>query len=375
MLAEDDLGLPNLSGGAIGYLSFDCIRYFEPKTDQPLQDNLGIPEALFMLYDTIVTFDHYRSTVIITTHMTLPETPEESIQPAYDEACTTLRSIADIIEQAEIPYPDSSINKLNIVPKEGGGQTYTSNTGRQGYEAYVSKLKEHINKGDIIQAVPSQRLSRKTSLHPFNLYRTLRTLNPSPYMFFLSCADFHLVGASPECLMNTDGYAPLPSNPRSLRPRILNHAIAGTIARGKTTSEDAELAAQLQRSEKDISEHVTLLDLARNDLNRVCDPLTVNVNRLMRLDRYSHVYHLTSEISGLLRPEFTRWDALRSIFPCGTVSGDPKVRAVELVYDLEQEKRGVYAGGVGWIGNDVLGKDGMVGWACRYLHSHSHDAT
>jgi anthranilate synthase component 1 len=176
-------------------------------------------------------------------------------------------------------------------------------------------------------------------------------------MFFISCSNFSLIGASPECLMKTDGYSFLPTDPESPRPRILNHAIAGTIARGKTPAEDEELATQLQNSIKDRAEHVMLTDLARNDVNRVCDPSTVRVDRLMRVDRYSHVQHLTSEISGVLRPECTTWDALRSIFPAGTVSGAPKIRAIELVYDLEQEKRGVYAGAVGWFGYDVVRAD------------------
>jgi len=234
--------------------------------------------------------------------------------------------------------------------------------GRYGYESFVNNLKTHIVKGDIIQAVPSQRFSRPTTLHPFNIYRTLRTLNPSPYLFFLSCSDFHIVGASPECLMKTDGYAPLPVDARfgytaaesRSRPRIVNHAIAGTIRRGANPAEDDALAAELLSSTKDRAEHVMLVDLARNDVNRVCHPATVKVDRLMRIDRFSHVQHITSEVSGVLRPGCTRWDAMRSIFPAGTVSGAPKIRAMELIYDLEQEKRGIYAGAAGWFAYDVV---------------------
>ncbi|KAK3937595.1 ADC synthase [Diplogelasinospora grovesii] len=356
------LRLPGLSGGAVGYVSYDCIKYFEPRLARELKDNLHIPEALFMIYDTVVAFDHFFSTLTIVTHMKLPEGVSGDLQPAYDKACATLRQTLEVIQQPETPLPSQA-------PPHGaagsGGQQYSSNVGRRGYESFVTKLKEHIVKGDIIQAVPSQRFTRSTGLHPFNIYRTLRTTNPSPYLFYLSCADFCIVGASPECLMKTDGYADLPMDSRfgytaaeaRSRPRIVNHAIAGTVARGRNAAEDEELATQLQQSIKDRAEHVMLVDLARNDVNRVCHPVTVRVDRLMRIDRFSHVQHLTSEVSGVLRPECTRWDALRSIFPAGTVSGAPKIRAMELIYDLEQEKRGVYAGAAGWFGYDLVRVD------------------
>jgi len=218
---------------------------------------------------------------------------------------------------------------------------------------FVTNLKQHIVNGDIVQAVPSQRFSRKTNVHPFNIYRTLRSTNPSPYMFYLSCATFTIMGASPECLMKTDGHVSQPPDPNS-HLRIVNHAIAGTITRGKTTEEDVALAKQLQSSIKDRTEHVQLVDLARNDVNRVCDPKSVRVDRLMSVDRFSHVQHLTSEISCVLRSGCTRWDAFRSIFPAGTVSGAPKIKAIQLIYDLEMKKRGVYAGAVGWFGYDVV---------------------
>lgn len=349
------LKLPKLTGGAVGYLSYDCIKYFEPKTERALKDNLHIPEALFMIFDTIVAFDHFFSTFTIVTHMRLPEDAAD-FQAPYDAACATIRSTLDLIMQPETPLPPRNPSK------PASEQQYASNVGRHGYETFVTELKKHIVKGDIIQAVPSQRFSRSTSLHPFNVYRTLRTLNPSPYLFFLSCSDFHIVGASPECLMKTDGYASLPTDTRfgytesqaRARPRIVNHAIAGTIRRGANHDEDDELAAELLSSTKDRAEHVMLVDLARNDVSRVCHPSTVKVDRLMRIDRFSHVQHITSEVSGLLRPECTRWDAMRSIFPAGTVSGAPKVRAMELIYDLEQEKRGIYAGAAGWFAYDIV---------------------
>ncbi|KAK0701450.1 ADC synthase [Apiosordaria backusii] len=350
------LKLPSLTGGAVGYLSYDCIKYFEPKTSRALKDNLHIPEALFMLFDTVVAFDHFFQTLTIVTHMRLPETAGNEFQAAYDQAAATIKSTLDLIQQNEIPLPPATPSK------PASEQQYSSNVGRHGYEGFVTDLQKHIIKGDIIQAVPSQRFSRSTSLHPFNIYRTLRTLNPSPYLFFLSCSDFHIIGASPECLMKTDGYANLPEDERFgysaaealSRPKIVNHAIAGTIKRGANPAEDDELAAILQNSTKDRAEHVMLVDLARNDVNRVCHPSTVKVDRLMRIDRFSHVQHLTSEVSGLLRPECTRWDAMRSIFPAGTVSGAPKIKAMELIYDLEKEKRGIYAGAAGWFAYDVV---------------------
>ncbi|KAK4182915.1 ADC synthase [Podospora australis] len=356
VLSIPSLKLPSLTGGAVGYISYDCIKYFEPKTARPLKDNLHIPEALFMLYDTLVAFDHFFQTFTIVTHVKLPETVDGDFQSTYDEAAAKIHSTLALIQSAEIPMPPVSPSKPI------GEQQYSSNVGRHGYEGFVDNLKSHIVKGDIIQAVPSQRFSRSTSLHPFNIYRTLRTLNPSPYLFFLSCSDFHIIGASPECLMKTDGYADLPEDARfgystaeaKSRPKIINHAIAGTIRRGANPAEDDELAAVLQNSTKDRAEHVMLVDLARNDVNRVCHPSTVKVDRLMRIDRFSHVQHLTSEVSGLLRPECTRWDAMRSIFPAGTVSGAPKIKAMELIYDLEKEKRGIYAGAAGWFAYDVV---------------------
>lgn len=344
---------PDLSGGAIGYLSFDCIRYFEPATaGEELKDQLHIPEALFMIYDTIVVFDHFHSTVTIVTHIKLPELASDDVQPAYREGCALLRSVLAIIHQTATPHPPQTPTHVaNSAPEA----QYSSNVGRSGYEAFVTKLKERIVAGDIVQAVPSQRLSRSTSVHPFNIYRTLRSLNPSPYMFYLSCSTFSILGASPECLMSASkvGDSSIP------QLRIVNHAIAGTIRRGKNSLEDDELAKQLQNSEKDRAEHVMLVDLARNDVNRVCDPRTVRVDRLMKVDKFSHVQHLTSEVSGILRPGLTRWDAFRSIFPAGTVSGAPKVRAIQLISGLEKEKRGVYAGAVGWFAYDQV-QDGEL---------------
>ncbi|PVI05857.1 anthranilate synthase-like protein component I [Periconia macrospinosa] len=322
--------LPPMTGGAVGYVGYDCVKYFEPKTRRDdVKDVLGVPESVFMLFDTIVALDHFAQVVKVITYVQVPENLDD-LEKAYGEATATLRKYVTILKEKEVPMPE----QVPIVE----GNEYKSNIGQEGYEAHVKKLKEHINVGDIIQAVPSQRFARPTSLHPFNIYRHLRNVNPSPYLFYVDCDEFQIVGASPELLVKEE------------LGRIITHPIAGTVKRGKTMREDAALAEELANSIKDRAEHVMLVDLARNDINRVCDPLTTRVDKLMVVQKFSHVQHLVSEVSGVLRPGKTRFDAFRSIFPAGTVSGAPKVRAMELIAELEKEKRGVYAGAVGYFG-------------------------
>ncbi|KAI1432355.1 anthranilate synthase component 1 [Xylaria sp. CBS 124048] len=334
-----ELKLPPLTGGAIGYIGYDCVRYFEPKTARPMKDVLKIPESMFMLFDTIVAFDSFFGVVKVITYLHVPD--DLAALPAeYQKATAIINELIGVLNAPETPIPVQQPIAL--------GQEYTSNVGRAGYENHVTELKKHIVVGDIIQAVPSQRFARPTTLHPFNIYRHLRTVNPSPYLFYVNCKDFQIVGASPELLVKKD------------EGRIITHPIAGTVKRGKTPEEDEELAEVLRSSLKDRAEHVMLVDLARNDVNRVCDPLTTRVDRLMVVEKFSHVQHLVSQVSGVLRPDQTRFDALRSIFPAGTVSGSPKVRAMELIAELEKEKRGVYAGAVGYFGYgsvDTLGNE------------------
>lgn len=347
------LDLPPLTGGAIGYVGYDCVRYFEPRTARPMKDVLKVPESLFMLFDTIVAFDHAFSTITVITYIHVPSSLENQsdINKAYDRARDILQETVDIIETDRIPKllpsrtAPSPANKETNIGKPG----YTSNIGQSGYEKHVRTLKHHIWKGDIFQAVPSHRLSRATSLQPFQIYSHLRTVNPSPYLFYIDCADFQLVGASPELLVKSEN------------GRIITHPIAGTVPRGKTPKIDEELAEQLRRSEKDRAEHVMLVDLARNDVNRVCDPRSTKVDRLMAVEKFSHVQHLVSQVSGVLRAGKTRFQAFSSIFPAGTVSGAPKVRAMELIAELEAEKRGVYAGAVGYFGYDHVDAEGGVG--------------
>ena len=331
--------LPPLTGGVIGYVGYDCVRYFEPKTARPMKDILKLPESFFMLYDTIVAFDHFFNVCKIITYLTVPDSgSKEDLSSAYQKASSTISRVVSTLLDEHVPMP--------YQPPIALDQPSKSNIGKTGYEAHVTKLKEHICKGDIIQAVPSHRIARPTTLHPFNIYRHLRTVNPSPYLFYIDCKDFSIVGASPELLVKEEA------------GRIISHPIAGTVKRDMDPVEDDRLADELRNSIKDRAEHVMLVDLARNDVNRVCTPESTRVDRLMVVEKFSHVQHLVSQVSGVLRPGESRWTAFRSIFPAGTVSGAPKVKAMELIAELEQEKRGVYAGAVGYFGFSRASLDG-----------------
>lgn len=296
------LTLPPLIGGAVGFVSYDCIKYFEPRTKRDLKDVLKLPESMFMLFDTIVAVDHFFQVIKVFTYLKVPESLDD-LEGAYNDAQQELYATVKILESSNVPEPPQKPIKLN--------QKYTSNIGQSGYEAHVTKLKEHICKGNVIQAVPSQRIARPTSVHPFNIYRQLRRVNPSPYLFFVECEDFQIVGASPELLVKSE------------HGRIVTHPIAGTVKRGQDPAEDDRLAQELRDSLKDRAEHIMLCDLARNDVNRVCDPLSTRVERLMVVQRFSHVQHLTSEVSGVLRPDKTRFDAFRSIFPAVSLNQIP----------------------------------------------------
>ncbi len=307
-----------------------------------MKDVLHVPESFFMLFDTIIAFDHFFQVVKIITYFQVPPHPTDptSISSAYEYAYQTIKDTIAILQSPDISLPPQ--------PPITPNQNAKSNIGQTGYENHVTTLKKEIQRGSIIQAVPSHRMARPTTLHPFNIYRQLRTTNPSPYLFYISCSDFHLVGASPELLVKRE-----PDT-----HRIITHPIAGTVKRGKTPEEDLQLANELRGSLKDRAEHVMLVDLARNDINRVCEPLSTKTDRLMVVEKFSHVQHLVSQVSGLLRKNKTRFDAFRSIFPAGTVSGAPKVRAMELIAELEKEKRGVYAGAVGYFGYGNVDKNG-----------------
>ena len=333
---------PPFKGGAVGYVAYDSIYSFEHvlSSHRPKQNFIDIPDAFFLISDTIVAFDHLFGSVTVWGHVRINSL--DDIDKEYAATVDQINQVARTLAQSALLLPKQP--QIHTSPKE----ETVSNVGKAGYQEFVTKLRDqHIINGDIIQAVPSQRLSRKTKLHPFNAYRYLRQLNPSPYMFYINCVvraspsdpvnpPFQLVGASPECLL-------------SISPDrvVTNHAIAGTIRRGITPSEDAMLASELKSSVKDRAEHIMLVDLARNDINRVCKPETVNVTELMEITRFSHVMHLTSTVQGQLRQGLNRFDALRSIFPAGTVSGAPKIKAMQLIASLEASCRGVYAGAVG----------------------------
>ncbi len=230
--------LPPMTGGAVGYVGYDCVKYFEPKTKRDLKDVVGVPESFFMLYDTLVALDHFVQVVKVITYVKVPANMDD-LEQAYEDAKATIREYVAILQDKNIPLPKQGPIQL--------GNEYKSNIGQEGYMNHVKELKKHISVGDIIQAVPSQRFARPTSLHPFNIYRNLRNVNPSPYLFFVDCEDFQIVGASPELLVKQE------------QGRIITHPIAGTVKRGKTLQEDAALAEELSNSLKDRAEHVGLL--------------------------------------------------------------------------------------------------------------------
>lgn len=341
-------GLPRFHGGAVGYLAYEVVRYFEPRVPAPRGDVLGVPEAVLMVTDTLLVFDHLRHTIKVVSHAYL----DGSVERAYAQAVARIeRLVRRLARPLRLPRRPASpwlpSRGQTIVSPSGGldygtpmggeGPRFTSNIPREAYLEMVRKAREYICAGDIIQVVLSQRFSCPTSAQPIDLYRALRAINPSPYMFFLALDDFHLIGASPELLVRVE------------EGEVTTHPIAGTRPRGKTPEEDKALEEELKTSEKERAEHLMLLDLGRNDIGRVSQPGTVQVTQMMEVERYSHVMHLVSHVTGRLRPDLTCYDALRACFPAGTVSGAPKVRAMEIIAELEPDARGPYAGAVGYF--------------------------
>jgi anthranilate synthase component 1 len=315
-------GLPPFHGGAVGYLAYEAARYFE-RLPAPQSDPLGLPEAIFLFCDTLLIFDHLRHNIKVVSHVRL----DGDIEAAYRQATWRIDELVDRLARPLTP-PLSAAVATNC------GEV-SSNVGREEFLIDVETAKEHVRSGDIIQAVISQRLSRPTTARPFDIYRALRTINPSPYMYFLELGDVQVVGASPEMLVRVeDGL-------------VETHPIAGTRPRGRTAAEDDELEADLRGDEKERAEHTMLLDLGRNDIGRVSEPGSVRVTQVMDVERYSHVMHLVSHVTGRLRSDLTAYDALRACFPAGTVSGAPKIRAMEIIAELEPDRRGPYAGAVG----------------------------
>ena len=320
-------GLPRFIGGAVGYLAFECAHYFEPRVPQPPNDPVGVPEAVFLFVDTLLVFDHVRHRVQVVSHAHI----DGDADAAYRGAVARIDALTERLA-APLAPPALSAG-------DGGAQADT-NKSAEAYHEMVERARAYIEAGDVIQVVPSQRLARPTSAAPFELYRSLRRVNPSPYMYYLDLDGFAIVGASPEMLVRVE------------EGRVDTHPIAGTRPRGTDDAEDARLEAELRQDEKERAEHVMLLDLGRNDVGRVARPGTVRATQMMDVERYSHVMHLVSHVTGELADGMTAYDALRSCFPAGTVSGAPKIRAMEIIAELEGERRGPYAGAVGYFSFD-----------------------
>ena len=316
-------------GGCVGYLSYDAVRYFEPTVPDSLDDELGIPDLYFFTTDRVLVFDHLTHRLKIVVNVYPGDNPEE----AFAEAQIKLTGLVAQLAQAA------------VLPEIFTGATTTpsdieSNTTREEFHGMVTRAQEYIRAGDIFQVVPSQRFETPFTGSPLDLYRALRFVNPSPYMFLLRCPGYHLVGSSPEVHVRVD------EGVIQIRP------IAGTIRRGATPAEDDRNAEELLADPKERAEHLMLVDLARNDLGRIADYHSVRVTDFMTVERYSHVMHIVSNVVGKLSPGQSTYDVMRATFPAGTVSGAPKVRAMQIINELEKSKRTSYSGAVGYFGYD-----------------------
>lgn len=312
--------LPRFTGGAVGFVSYDIVRFFEKIGDDTV-DDLECNDVFMMLCETIVAFDHAKNRILVISHAT-------SGKESYDQACETINDIIQKLRNPTPPLPTGRFEK----------PAFVSNMSRDSYEQSVRKTKQYIVDGDGVQMVISQRFSSQVHSHPITIYRNLRSLNPSPYMYLLRCKDFDVIGASPEVLVT------LENNIARVRP------IAGTIKRGETEKEDATLMKELLANEKERAEHIMLVDLGRNDIGRIAETGSVTVNELMVIEKYSHVMHIVSDITGKVKKGNDAFDVFRACFPAGTVSGAPKVRAMQIIEELEPTKRGIYAGAVGYFG-------------------------
>jgi anthranilate synthase component 1 len=332
-------GLPRFCGGLVGYMGYDMVRFFEDIPDKN-PDDLKLPDCVFMLADTILVFDHVNHVIKIVTNILLHK-DKRKISPLakakiYHQAIQKIDNIHKDLKKPLVEKGKGSAVK-NLPAQGKSRKGGVSNLKKSEFCDIVKQAKGYIKKGDIIQAVLSQRFKLKIKKDHFDIYRTLRSLNPSPYMFFLKLKDMELIGASPEMLVRCeDGL-------------IQTRPIAGTRPRGKTEKEDLALEAELLRNSKEKAEHIMLVDLGRNDLGRVCKKGKVEVNEFMKVERYSHVMHLVSEVRGSLDKKYDAYDVLKACFPAGTVSGSPKIRAMEIIDELENLRRGPYAGCVGYF--------------------------
>jgi anthranilate synthase component 1 len=317
---------PPFAGGAVGFFGYDLVRSVEP-LQEPNPDALGLPDMALMLTDVLVVFDHLKHTVTILANADL--SADGDLERAYAGA---MRSIVEVRSQLAGAVPRAERADL---PRQL--PTFQPNMTRAQFEAIVERIVRYIHAGDAFQVVPSQRWSAAVPVEAFSIYRGLRAVNPSPYMYFLDFGDFQVAGASPEPLLTVNGR------------HVSTKPIAGTRHRGATPEEDRRIAGELLADEKERAEHVMLVDLGRNDLGRVCEYGSVVVDELMEIESYSHVMHIVSSVSGTLRPEVGAMDALRAVLPAGTLSGAPKVRAMEIIDELEPVKRGGYGGAVGYL--------------------------
>ncbi len=321
-------GLPRFFGGMVGYLAYDAVRFFETLPDLT-DDDMELPDAVFLLTDTLLIFDNLSQRIQVVSNAFVPDTAASTLEAAYDHALSKIEAlVADLRKPLDRPL---------LAPLSPRTLETRSTFSHDGFCGAVLKCKEYVAAGDIIQAVLSQRLEVKTGAQPFDVYRALRIINPSPYMYFLRLGDLSVAGSSPEVLVR------LEEGQIDLRP------IAGTRPRGRHESEDQALAAELLEDPKERAEHIMLVDLGRNDVGRVAVPGSVEVNELMVIERYSHVMHIVSNVRGRLQQGLDAFDLLRASFPAGTVSGAPKIRAMEIIEELEPAKRGPYAGAVGYL--------------------------
>ena len=325
-------GLPRFCGGAVGYAGYDTVRYVERLPNAP-SDDRQIPDLSFGFHDRMVIFDHAAKTVLVVAHARVGD--GRDLRASYTDACRRADAIVEQLQRgvADIQFTDIDPRAATVSLNE----RVSSNFTRAEFEAAVEKAREYINAGDAFQIVLSQRFRTETRARPFDIYRALRVVNPSPFMFYLRAGAVTLVGASPEIMCRVENGV------------ITNRPLAGTRRRGSTPEEDAALAAELVADPKERAEHIMLVDLARNDVGRVAELGSVKISDLLAVERYSHVMHLSSTVTGKLRPGLTAFDALRASLPAGTLSGAPKVRAMEIIDELEPHRRGPYGGAVGYV--------------------------
>jgi len=320
--------LPRFTGGAVGYAGYDVVRRYEPLPNCP-KDDRGLPDMVFGFYDNMLIFDHVDKTVRVVANAVLGE--QADLQAAYDDACSRVDAVCERLRR---PAP---LRVEDVVGREPVRMPFQSNITREAFEQAVEACKAYIRAGDIFQVVLSQRLRVESGADPMDIYRALRVINPSPFMFFLKTQDATLLGSSPEVMVRVENRA------------VTSRPLAGTRPRGATDEEDRRLEAELLADPKERAEHVMLVDLARNDVGRVAEYGSVRISDVMAVERYSHVMHIVSNVTGRLRPEVGALDALRVSVPAGTVSGAPKVRAMQIIDEFEPTKRGPYGGAVGYV--------------------------